>query len=264
MVSLYQSMPPAPIALLTDFGLADHFVGVMKGAIAGIAPGVPVIDISHAVRPYAVNQARFLLAQSWPYFPAGTVHIVVVDPGVGSARRALAVRAAGRLFVGPDNGVLTEIVEREDAAARSITNAALMRPSISATFHGRDVFAPVAAHLAVGVAFEVVGPEIGDAVRLPSLAAVPLGGGRWGGEVVHIDRFGNLITNLPNALGAADCAIAVGGIVIRGVAPNYAAARGDAPVAVAGSGGTLEIAIYRGDAARALGVEPGARVELSR
>lgn len=258
-------MPPVPITLLTDFGMTDHFVGVLKGVIDGIAPGARVIDISHAVRPYALDQARFLLAQSWPYFPAGTVHVVVVDPGVGSARRAIVVKASGHFFVGPDNGVLTDVLTLNDAKVRVIENRALMRSEISATFHGRDVFAPVAAHLAAGVSFEEVGPLIDDAVRLATLAATQIADGRWRGAVVHIDRFGNLITNLPNALGAGPgCTIEVGGVKIHGVAPNYASAAGDAPIAAAGSSGMLEIAVNRGDAARALGVEIGAIVELTR
>jgi S-adenosylmethionine hydrolase len=257
------STPPAAITLLTDFGLADHFVGVLKGVIERIAPGARVIDISHAVRPYALDQARFLLAQSWLYFPAGTVHVVVVDPGVGSARRAIVVETAGHLFVGPDNGVLADVLTRGDARVREIENRALMRSEISATFHGRDVFAPVAAHLAAGVAIAEVGPVIDDAVRLATFAATQIAADRWCGAVVHIDRFGNLITNLPCDLGSADCTIHVGRVTICGVAPNYAAARDDVPIAVAGSSGMLEIAISQGDAARVLGITVGARVELT-
>ena len=169
---------PPLITLLTDFGLKDHFVGVMKGVIASIAPAVRVIDITHEVEPYAIAQARFLLARSWPYFPKGTIHVVVVDPGVGSARRPVLVQAHGHTFVGPDNGLFTELFDEPGAKARLIANSKLMLSIVSSTFHGRDVFAPVAAHLALGVAASRVGPPITDAVRSAS-QAVQAALGRW-------------------------------------------------------------------------------------
>ncbi len=134
---------PPLITLLTDFGLKDHFVGVMKGVIASIAPAARIFDITHEVEPYAIAQARFLLAQSWPYFPKGTIHVAIVDPGVGSARRPILVQAHGQLFVGPDNGLFGDLLEVPRTKTRVISNRKLMLPSISTTFHGRDVFAPV-------------------------------------------------------------------------------------------------------------------------
>src|ERR1035437_1941217 len=133
---------PPLITLITDFGLKDHFAGVMQGVIASIAPAARVINITHEVEPYAIPQARFLLAQSWPYFPKGTIHVVIVDPGVGSARRPILVQAHSHMFVGPDNGLFSDLLETPHAKARLISNRKLMLASVGNTFHGRDVFAP--------------------------------------------------------------------------------------------------------------------------
>src|SRR6266851_950005 len=145
-------MPNPLITLTTDFGLSDHFVGVMKGVIAGIAPKARVIDISHDIAAYNVAEAAFVVSEAWPYFPKGTIHVVVVDPGVGSSRRPLLAEAGGHFFVAPDNGALSMIYEASAHKVRVISNPKLMRKEISRTFHGRDVFAPAAAHLASGVA----------------------------------------------------------------------------------------------------------------
>jgi S-adenosylmethionine hydrolase len=252
------------IALLTDFGLRDHFVGVMKGVIASIAPEARVVDVTHEVEPYRVAQARFLLAQSWPYFPAGTIHVAVVDPGVGSARRPIVVRANGHVFVGPDNGLLGDLLEAPRASVREITNRRLMLPEVSSTFHGRDVFAPVAAHLATGVAPARVGPLIHDAVP-GSSRAVQASACRWSGEIVHVDRFGNLITNLPAACvqGEALFTLRTGRRKFHTVAPSYSALAPGTAGLIAGSSGFLEIAINQGPAADALGLGVGERVELT-
>ena len=185
------------ITLLTDFGLRDHFAGVLKGVIAGIAPRTRVIDITHEVTPFAVAQARFLLGQSWPYFPEGTIHLAIVDPGVGSERRPILVEAYGHCFLGPDNGLFSDLLAAPRAKVRLIADSKLFLPAVSATFHGRDVFAPVAAHLSLGVAPARVGSLIHDAVSDTASQAVQDSKGVWTGEVVHADRFGNLITNLP-------------------------------------------------------------------
>lgn len=255
---------PPLITLLTDFGLRDHFVGVLKGVIASIAPAARVIDITHDVEPYAVSQARFLLAQSWPYFPKGSIHVAIVDPGVGSARRPILVQAQGHLFVGPDNGLFSDLLEAPRAKARLISNRKLMLPTMSTTFHGRDVFAPVAAYLALGVAASRLGPLIADATATP-MRAVRSSTGRWTGEVIHIDRFGNLITNLP-----ANCAAGNGHFVLklashewREVVASYSAMAPRTPAIVAGSSGFLEIAVNQGSAARLLDLGVGTRVELS-
>jgi len=254
------------ITLLTDFGTRDHFVGVMKGVILGIAPEAEIVDITHDVEPFQIEQARFLLKNSWRYFPKKTIHVVVVDPGVGSERRPVLIEAAGHYFVGPDNGVLGEAVSQEGARARHITAARYFLKQVSQTFHGRDVFAPVAAHLTAGVAPGKFGPIIQDAWR-PGLEAPIRSGKRyWVGSVVHIDRFGNLITNLaaddfPN-LAASKINLAVGMVKINTLVSNYASAPPGEPVCIVGSCGTLEIIINQQSAAKCLGVGIGAPAEL--
>ncbi|MBI5086414.1 MAG: SAM-dependent chlorinase/fluorinase, partial [Acidobacteria bacterium] len=153
------------ITLLTDFGSRDPYAGIMKGVILSIAPRARIVDLSHEVEPFQVSQARFLLKQSWPYFPKGTIHVCVVDPGVGSARRPLLVQAAGHVFIGPDNGIFTDLLHLKAARVRHITNSKLFLKHVSQTFHGRDVFAPVAAHIAVGFAPAKAGPLVQDALR---------------------------------------------------------------------------------------------------
>jgi S-adenosylmethionine hydrolase len=257
--------PSSPlITLLTDFGLKDHFAGVMKGVIASIAPAARVIDITHEVEPYAIAQARFLLAQSWPYFPKGTIHVAVVDPGVGSARRPILVQAHGQLFVGPDNGLFSDLLEAPGAKARLISNRKLMLPAVSATFHGRDVFAPVAAYLALGVAASHAGPLIKDAARTSGRALQP-SAYRWVGEIVHVDRFGNLITNLPASClaGSGRVVLKIASNELRDMAASYSAMAPGTPAIVAGSSGFLEIAVNQDSAARLLGLGVGTRVELN-
>ena len=257
--------PSSPlITLLTDFGLKDHFAGVMKGVIASIAPAARVIDITHEVEPYAIAQARFLLAQSWHYFPKGTIHVAVVDPGVGSARRPILVQAHGHLFVGPDNGLFGDLLGAPGAKARLIANRKLMLPTVSTTFHGRDVFAPVAAYLALGVAASHAGPLIRDAAGASSRALQP-SAYRWIGEIVHIDRFGNLITNLPasRTAGSGRFVLKIASHELRNMAASYSAMVPGTPAVVAGSNGFLEIAVNQDSAARLLGLSVGTRVELS-
>ena len=253
------------ITLLTDFGLRDHFAGVLKGVIASIAPHTRVIDITHEVEPYCVTQARFLLGQSWPYFPHGTIHVTIVDPGVGGERRPILVEAHGHRFVGPDNGLFSDLLAAPKAKVRLISNAKLFLPAVSATFHGRDVFAPVAAHLSLGVAASRIGPLIHDAVKQAAGPAVQDSKGAWMGEIVHVDRFGNLITNLP-----ANCLPAGGRFVLkaathelRKVAVSYSAIPPGEPALVAGSSGFLEIAANQDSAARLLGLSVGTGVKLS-
>jgi S-adenosyl-L-methionine hydrolase (adenosine-forming) len=254
------------ITLLTDFGTRDHFVGVMKGVIAGIAPNATVVDLCHEVEPFQIAQGRFLLEQSWRFLPKGTIHVCVVDPGVGSERRALLVEAGGHLFVGPDNGLFSGLLELPGAKARAITNRKLMLKEVSQTFHGRDVFAPAAAHLASGATPAKVGPVVKDALR--SITGNPIRTGRryWQGEVAHIDRFGNLITNLPAAefpnLAGRRFVVRVGLTELTGLASSYSALPAGAPGVVVGSSGNLEIALNQQSAARVLGVGLGAPVEL--
>lgn len=255
-----------PIVLLTDFGWQDHFVGVMKGVIAGIAPAARVTDLCHDVQPQEIDQARFLLRASRPYFPKKSIFVCVVDPGVGSQRRALCVEAGGQVFIGPDNGIFTDVLEEEGAKARAITSAKHMLAGVSQTFHGRDVFAPAAAHVAAGTPPSKLGRIVRDPVRLPSLEPVRTGRRFWLGRVMHIDRFGNLITNLPSQdfLPPAVRGIqaSVGFERISRVCRCYAEAPEDALFLIGGSCRTIEISLNRGSAAKRLGVGIGAPVEV--
>ncbi|MBM4367133.1 MAG: SAM-dependent chlorinase/fluorinase [Deltaproteobacteria bacterium] len=235
------------IALLTDFGLADPWVGVMKGVIAGIAPGVPVVDLSHGVPAQDVRTAAIHLDAAWRYFPAGTVFLCVVDPGVGTARRPIVARCEGRLFVAPDNGLLGLLPGPE---VRLVT-APWGLPKPSRTFHGRDVFAPVAARLASGTAFEEAGPVVADHARL----SLPEPDGDRG-EVIHVDGFGNLLTNLP---GRDAGVVEVAGHDAP-VVHTYGAVPTGALLAHTGSTGRLEVGLRDGSAATRLRVGVGARV----
>ncbi len=254
------------ITLLTDFGTRDVFVGVMKGVIAAIAPHANVVDLCHEVEPFQVEQARFLLKQSWPFFPKGTIHVCVVDPGVGSSRRALCVEAAGHRFIGPDNGLFTDLFSLSGAKAREITSARYMLGAISKTFHGRDVFAPAAAHLAAGVAPARLGRIVKDAVRAEAGGVVRIGRRFFQGQVAHIDRFGNVITNLDAAeflpLAAKGIQARLGFEAISRRAANFAEAPEGELVLITGSAGTLEISMKEASAAKRLGVGIGAPVEL--
>lgn len=238
------------IVLLTDFGLADVYVGVMRGVIGTLAPGVAVVDLSHGVPPQAVAVGAAWLASSWRYFPEGSVFVAVVDPGVGTARRPVAVRAAGRIFVGPDNGLFGRLPVDE---ARAITAPWGLEPR-SATFHGRDLFAPVAARLAAGAAFADVGPVVTDLVPLdvPAPDATV-------GAVLWVDHFGNLVTTLAGRdRGVLRCAGSDAPVV-----RTYGDAPAGALVALTGSDGALELAVVGGSAARRLGVGAGAPVVWS-
>jgi hypothetical protein len=255
------------ITLLSDFGLEDGYVAAMKGVIAGIAPEARLVDITHLVPPQDVAFARFRLLTVAPFFPAGTVHLVVVDPGVGTARRALAVQSrTGSLYVGPDNGVLTGALEADPpAAAVELSEPGFWRtPAPSATFHGRDIFSPVAAHLARGAALESLGHAVPVdqlvKLELPPREMVP-GGAR--GAVQAVDRFGNLISNVPGTLlagrGAWNASIA--GRTVPGHR-TYGDVLPNEPLALVGSHGFVEIAVHGGDARSALAARVGDRVEI--
>src|SRR5258708_288276 len=189
-------MPGGLITLTTDFGIADHFVGTMKGVILGIAPAARIVDITQEVAPHDLREAAFVIAQAWRYFPRKTIHVVVVDPGVGSARRPILCEAGGQYFVAPDNGVLSMIYAAARHTVRVISNAELMRREISRTFHGRDVFAPAAAHLARGVVPAEFGKKVTDFIRSLEGAPEQVAKNVWAGTILKVDRFGNLITNL--------------------------------------------------------------------
>ncbi len=260
-------MARALLTLTTDFGASGYFTGAMKGVIKSIAPGAEIVDITHEIPPYRIEEAAFIFDRAWRCFPGKTIHVVVVDPGVGTSRRPILVQAAGQSFVAPDNGVLGAILSREKCAVREITAARYFRQPVSQTFHGRDVFAPAAAYLAKGTPAARFGPKIGDAFR-PALAAVQRTGKRtWSGCVLQIDRFGNLITSLP----AADFArikenpfeLAVGLERVTLFAANYEQAAPGELFAIEGSAGMLEVSVNRGSAAALLKVGTGAPVEIT-
>lgn len=264
------SAPGMIVTLLTDFGSADYFVGATKGAVLTANPRAQVVDITHDIPPQDVRAGAFTLLAAYAAFPPETVHLAVVDPGVGSERRPLAAEGGGYFFVGPDNGLFGHVFERLGVCrVFHLTNREYFRSDVSATFHGRDVFAPVAGALARGVRPDVLGVEITDYVRLAQSAPRQRQDGGLEGEVVHVDRFGNLITNItPKDLSAEAIArgarLRVGGREIRSFRRFFAegeAAVG-APFAIWGSAGLLEVAVYCDSAARLLGVSRGHAVEV--
>ncbi len=256
----------APIVLMTDFGTQDSYVGVMKGVLSGIAPTTPVIDLTHQIRPQDLAHAAYTLRIALPYFPPETIFCCVVDPGVGSARRAVAVRAGAWWFVLPDNGILTTVLHHWPAQhAVSLTNARYHLPARSATFHGRDIFAPVAAHLATGVPWE----QLGERLDVGQLHQLELPGtrreaGRVIGTVMHVDHFGNLVTSLTaEDLGGAtgwQIRLSEPELVIPAIARTFADVPLGSPVAYLGSDGFLELAVRHGNAAREWGVALGTEV----
>lgn len=254
-------MPSFPIiTLTTDFGLADPYVGVMKGVILSITPDVRLVDLSHEVAPFDTEQAAFLVSQAVPYFPAGTIHLLVVDPGVGGPRRALVAHGKRAAYVGPDNGVLGPLLaEDSPATVHEIGTPDFLPRERSATFHGRDVFSPCAAHLVLGRPLADFGPPVDDDLARPFAAPERTPDG-WRGRVLHVDRFGNLITNLGADLGRELTRISVAGAHVP-VVHRY----GDVPVgepgAVAGSSGRLEIFVREGSARARLGAGVGDVVE---
>ena len=254
------------ITLTTDFGYADHYVGVMKGVIASIHPAAKTVDISHQVRPYCVAEGAFRIAQSYRFFPAGTVHLVVVDPGVGSSRRPIAALAAGHYFVAPDNGVLSQVFEREAVVVvREINADRYGRKPVSRTFHGRDVFAAVSAWLSRGTPFDEIGPAISDPITLPATAPVEVEPGRWRGRILNVDGFGNLVTSFqPQRLAGRTegFRLVVGKLQAERLAESYAMSVGEEPVLIAGSSGYLEVSINRHSAAARAEVRIGAPAEL--
>ena len=248
----------AIITLTTDFGMADSYVGIMKGVILGIARDVHLVDLSHDIPPQDVREAIYLLDSAAPYFPDGAIHLAVVDPGVGSGRRALVVRTGRATYVGPDNGIFTRPLAETGAQAWELDRPEFWLPQVSRTFHGRDIFAPVAAYLATGVPPAEMGRPITNPVCLAVAASVRAPDGAITGQVVHVDRFGNLITDVPAAWVAGEgwqCRIA--GETIRGVSRTYATASPGVLLMLIGSGDTLEIAERDGNAARRLGVKAG-------
>jgi len=244
------------ITLLTDFGSRDAYVGIMKGVALGICPAARLVDLTHEVPPQAVRVGALLLRSALGYFPDGTVHLAVVDPGVGSARNPVAVLGERAILVGPDNGLLAPAATALGSyVVRRLTCQQLFRRPVSATFHGRDVFAPVAAHLAAGMAADELGPE------LPALEALDLPAPRVDphavhGEVIYVDHFGNLITNIDAAAVGTfrqqTVSVSISKTMMSPLAASYAAVPPGAPLALIGSWGLLEVAVRDGNAAAAL------------
>jgi hypothetical protein len=261
------------ITLTTDFGLQDPFVGVMKGVIRGISPEAAVIDICHDLTAFQIPEAGFTLAQTWPFFPKGTIHVVVIDPGVGTSRRPILVEAFGQYFIGPDNGVFSMVYRAASAEGgkpaykvREITNDKLFLKDVSATFHGRDIFAPTAAHMANGVKPSKVGKKIDDALRQDWDVPVRTGKRFWSAAILKQDRFGNLITNLRGSEfdleKAQDFEVQAGLQRIQTVCRSYAEAPSAEPFLIVGSSGYWEVALNQASAAKKLGLRAGSPVEL--
>ena len=261
------------ITLLTDFGLEDPYVGMMKGVILTVNPGARIIDISHHVKAGSITRAAGMILESYPYFPEGTVHITVVDPGVGGNRRAIILMTQSHLFVGPDNGILWPIIDlHQDIKIIHITETKCFLPEVSNTFHGRDIFAPVAAHLSKGADPLEMGPTISDPVKLPLPASHQKGGALYG-EVVSVDHFGNLITNIHRkeiegfARGRT-LVIWLQDLLIESMRGTYAECGKGEILSLFGSSGYLEIAVNLGRASDLLGLDAveiiGLEVEVRR
>jgi S-adenosylmethionine hydrolase len=256
------------ITLLSDFGLQDHYVAVMKGVILGISPGLKLLDISHSVPPRDIRSAAFVLGQAYRWFPAGTIHLAVVDPGVGTARKGLAVSAGGHFFVAPDNGILSYVYEREDdVRAHEITADHYFLKPVSSTFHGRDIFAPIAAWLAHDIPLAQIGPDRPNPVRLQIPALTRVRDGLIQAGVLAVDHFGNLITNLKpsdlpvfGAHGTRPCKVLAGQREITTFRSTFGEGAAGELFIVPGSSGYLEIVARDGSAASALNLAAGAPI----
>ena len=255
----------AVITLTTDFGTRDTYVAEMKGVILSIAGDVHVVDITHEVAPHDLLEGALALEAAAPRFPAATIHVAVVDPGVGTARRGLAVASRDQMFVGPDNGLFTPFLDGRSWLAWELRAAEFRRAEVSHTFHGRDIFAPAAAHLARGVEPARLGPPVTDPVRVKS-PALQVSEGRIGGAVVHVDRFGNLVTSIH-----ADAIASLGsGVTVRVAGKSlplvrtYGELGRNDPGALVGSRNRLEIPVNAGSAAKTLRAGRGTPVVVSR
>jgi S-adenosyl-L-methionine hydrolase (adenosine-forming) len=248
------------ITLLTDFGLSDAYVAMMKGVILSINRDAELIDITHDINTGSILQGAYTLKESFSYFPLGTVHVAVVDPGVGSTRRVIAVNAAGHFFTGPDNGIFWPVIEKyKDAVICELTNDKYFLPRVTSTFHGRDVFAPVAAHISLGVEIH----QFGRAVSDPEKLEMPLPfkhDNTLTGQITRIDNFGNLITNITTEdligfLGNNEPVIHSGKIKIYGLSKTYSDREKGELLAIINSANYLEIAVNMGKASHYIGKE---------
>ena len=255
------------ITLMTDFGIKDGTVGVMKGVIWGICPSAQISDLSHMIQAQNIREAAYIFTRSIPYFPKGSIHIVVVDPGVGTKRRPMAGQIGDWFYVGPDNGTITGLLERAEHSNWQTEFVELNRikywlPNVSFVFHGRDIFSPVAAHLANGVPLSEFGTPFTNPVRLELPKPEKTNNG-WRGEAVHIDHFGNISTNIrTEQLGAAlenkaNIVVRLNGIEIKGLVNAFGERPVGEVIALMGSTGNLGISIVNGNAAAKLGVKIG-------
>lgn len=261
------------ISLMTDFGIKDGTAGVMKGVIWGICPSAQISDLSHMIQPQNIREASFILARSVPYFPKGSIHMVVVDPGVGTKRRPMAAQIGEWFYVGPDNGTLTGWLERAKFSGWGIEFVELNRikywlPSVSFVFHGRDIFSPVAAHMANGVPLSELGSPFTDPVLLHNPQPERTRDG-WSGEVIHIDHFGNISSNirvehLEVHLGnKGGITVRMNGIEISGLVNTFGERESGDVIALLGSTGYLGIAVVNGNAAARLGVKIGDKIHVT-
>lgn len=258
------------ISITTDFGENDHYVGVMKGVILNINPDAVIVDINHQVNSYDIFDGAYSVVQSYRYFPSGTVHLVVVDPGVGSERRPILVQTKDYKFVAPDNGVLSLVYEREDnVEVREITDEHYFLKPVSDTFHGRDIFAPVAAWVSRGMEAEKFGSVITDYARFTSLRPERVSDTLFKGAAIKVDKFGNVITNIrppdvPRLFeeNPPPFSITINGHKITRLSHSFAAGKPSEVFALLGSSGFLEICTNCGSAAKTLNVDRGAEVEI--
>jgi S-adenosyl-L-methionine hydrolase (adenosine-forming) len=253
--------------LLTDFGTRDHYVASMKGVVLGINPRCTLVDITHQVRPHDIDEGAFILANAYSCFPKGTIHLSVVDPGVGSPRRPVLLVTRNYFFVGPDNGLLT-LAAREDSVKEVIdlTNPKFFLSRISTTFHGRDIFAPVAAHLSLGIRPGVLGPRLNSWVKLDGVEPRIIGG-ELVGKALHIDAFGNLISNISEGLlfqfsQGRPFVVRAGAKSIHGLEKGYWEGKRGDTIALIGSGGFLEISVKEGSARRKLKIKRGDKIKV--
>ena len=260
-------MPRPILTLTTDFGLSDHYAGTMKGVVLGICPQAQIVDISHDVKPFNIPDGAYLIAQAYRYFPKKTVHVVVVDPGVGSSRRPILMEAAGQYFIAPDNGVLSMVYNAEKHKIRLISNDRYFRHPVSRTFHGRDIFSPVAAHIAAGIPPARMGKLIDDYLKPAFGKPARTGKRTWTGQILRIDRFGNLVTNFHTAafpdLEKRDISLAIGPVEISVLAHNYTQCGAGELFLIFGSSGYLEVSLNQGSAANKIACEAGATADLT-
>jgi S-adenosylmethionine hydrolase len=255
------------ITLITDFGHKDPFVGIMKGVIFGINPNARVIDLSHGIPPQDILAGALVLRHSVPYFPQGTIHVAVVDPGVGTKRRPLLIEADGVFLIGPDNGILSLVLEEKEARQIiELSNETYHLKPTSATFQGRDIFAPIAGYLSLGIPPLDFGARVDGFARLPWPKVIKSDRALQG-EVVYIDGFGNLITNIQGrdlkGLRPENLTVAVKGLAVDGLAPNYTSGEGRGYLALINSWGLLEISLFMGNAHLQSGIKTGDKVQIS-